>query len=459
VIQPLLLALNRFAPFRAGGRLLYHATGALAGQLCRALPQIQAMYLTGSMSTGDIAPGLSDIDIVLVIEDLPAGQEFRLIRRIESRLRYSLPPFGQDKGGDHLMIYSAEEWKTVGALLLGKRSGYPKVVFEKWTHIDYRTIGPQTQSLHHLLKALWRIESFDVRAARRSTTRLETLLQLRMADRLVGAMESAVQEVGLSLQTQPEFFELTASLRSDVGEMQGRSDDSGLAALLPRLLDCLDSAVRCCLPEPSQPQWAGPWRANGAAPDGLDAGPSRILARELLDTLGEVPDGQDVYVTRLKNTDVIVCDPLSPRTTQSLYDDYQEQSGRTLRIATPRIFQWLYLSAAFGPSKFVRLRDLKESVVGGDIGKQRFELEVYAMFPRVRALRKLENQAVFNSYAASLLQLLACHGNARQTPPAAGRAQPGPVSAEDRFFALRARSRELAGNMPLYPAGPGNSST
>lgn len=450
-MQTLLVALNRFAPFRSGGRMLYKATGRLVGELCRALPEVQAMYLAGSMASGDIAPGLSDIDIVLVIDDLPAEREYQLIRRIEARLRYSLPPFGRDKAGEHLMIYSTDEWQVVGSILLGKQSGAPKAVFEKWTRFDYGSITPQTQSLHHLLKALWRFESFDIRADNRSDTRLETLLRLRMAERLVGAMESAVLEVSPSPLSEEDFSALAACLREEIDAMQDRSDDAGLSKLLPRLLECLDRAVSCCLPGPPWPETSTQWNS---AREGVNTEPCQNLARELLGVLGEVPDGQSVYATRLKKTDFVVCDPLSEQTTRRFYDHYRLQTDRTFRIATPRIFDSLYLSAAFGPSKFVRLNDLAMSEVSGQIGAERFQLDVYSMFPRVRALKKLENQAVFTSYATSLDQLRSHIAGTEQTPSAAGESPDGGVGAEKRFIALRESSRKLADALRQYAIGP-----
>ena len=97
----------------------------------RLTPEIRSAYLAGSMSGGDIAPGLSDIDFVIVIKDLSARDEYRFINSLEKTLRYLLPPFGKDKLGTHVLIYSVGEWTLVGDLFCGKRYGQPRKLFQK----------------------------------------------------------------------------------------------------------------------------------------------------------------------------------------------------------------------------------------------------------------------------------------------------------------------------------------
>lgn len=437
-----LVSLNELAAFRVAGSFLYRMIGRGVAGACRRLEDVQALYLTGSMASGDLAPGLSDIDIVLVIRDLPVEREFQLIRKIEARLRYVLPPFGQDKAGKHMMIYSATEWEAVGDLLLGKRSGGPTVLFDKRGNLAQRAIGSRVRCLHHLLKAHWRLEDLQNRLSAPSADRLDALLRLRMVDRLVGALESACREVDGGGQACAEVTALAAELRRELVPMKLGRSDADLPLLLPKLLLCSDQAVRHSMREdgPSRPE--PPWSANGRAEDCANLQASLTLADELLPTLQSPVHASFIHAARVGEVDFVVCDPLALESLCDLVAHYRARPGRILRLASFRTLRAMYLNDAFGPLAFVRLGDRAPVVATGQLSLERFLLEAYAAFPRVRAVRKLDNPAVFEAYGRSLRRLL------RFARPPAQCAGQGPDSralgSEARFAVLRRLSAELS---------------
>lgn len=433
-----LVSLNELAAFRVAGSFMYRLIAHCVAAACRRLDEVQALYLTGSMANGDLAPGLSDIDIVLVIRDLPVGREFQLIREIEARLRYLLPPFGQDKAGKHLMIYTATEWEAVGDLLLGKRSGGPGVLFDKRGNPAYRASGSGARCLHHLLKAHWRLEELQNRLSAPSAERLDALLRLRMVDRLVGALESACMEVDGGGRACVEVAELATELRRDLAPMKTGGFDADLPRLLPKLVLCFDQAVRHSGPSRSGTVWSASDRAGDCA--NLQA--SLALADELLPTLQNPAHAPVIHAARVGKVDFVVCDPIALESTCGIVDHYRARPGRTLRLATFRSLHAMYLNDAFGPLAFVRLGDRAPFVAAGQLSPERFLLEAYAAFPRVRALRKLDDPATFETYGDSLLRLLRF---ARHPAQCAGQGPDGrTLGSEARFAFLRGLSAELS---------------
>lgn len=441
-IRAALVSLNDFAVFRRGGSILYRLIGHSAAALCRRLEDVQALYLTGSMANGDLAPGLSDIDIVLVVRDLPVGREFRLIRRIEARLRYVLPPFGQDKSGTHMMIYSATEWEAVGDLLLGKRSGGPRVLFDKPGNRVQRAIGSQVRGLHHLLKAHWRLEDLQNRVSAPSAGRLDALLRLRMADRLVGALESACMEVAGGGRVCAEVAELAAELRRDLAPMKRDGSDAGLPLLLPKLLLCFDQAVRHSLHEDEPSQSGTSWSASDRAEGCANLQASLTLADELLPMLQDSAHAPVIHAARVGKVDFVVIDPIAFESAGSIVDHYRARPERILRLASFRTLRAIYLNNAFGPLAFVRLGDRAPFAATGQLSHERFMLEAYTAFPRIRALGKLDDPAIFEAYGQSLLRLLRF---ARDPAQYAGqRPADRALGSEARFAVLRRLSAELS---------------
>jgi predicted nucleotidyltransferase len=447
-----LVSLNELAAFRVAGSFMYRLIARCAATACRRLEDVQALYLTGSMASGDLAPGLSDIDIVLVIRDLPAAREFQLIREIEARLRYLLPPFGQDKAGKHLMIYSETEWEAVGDLLLGKRSGGPGVLFDKRGNPVYRAIGSRARCLHHLLKAHWRLEELQNRLSAPSAERLDALLRLRMVDRLVGALESACMEVDGGSPVCVEVAELAAELRRDLAPMKTCGSDADLPLLLPRLVLCFDEAVRHGLRGDDLPGSGAPWLASDGAGDCVNLQASLALADELLSTLQSSVHAPDIHAARVGKVDFVVCAPIALGATRCIVDHYRTRPERILRLASFRTFQAAYLNDAFGPLAFVRLADRAPFVAVGQLRHERFLLDAYAAFPRVRALRKLDDPATFEAYGDSLLRLLRF---ARHAAQSAGRRPDGrDLGDEARFTILRRLSAELSSALDANGMNP-----
>lgn len=100
-LQRVIVGLNRLPPLLAFNRALYHL--ALHGGLRYVtLPQVESIYLRGSLATGGLTPGMSDIDLQFVIAELSPEDEHAFQLQFWERfrrLRRLLPIFGDAFAG------------------------------------------------------------------------------------------------------------------------------------------------------------------------------------------------------------------------------------------------------------------------------------------------------------------------------------------------------------------------
>ncbi|HET7288846.1 MAG TPA: nucleotidyltransferase domain-containing protein, partial [Thermodesulfobacteriota bacterium] len=229
------------------GRWAYILCSRFVSLVFRLTPEIRSAYLAGSMSNGDIAPGLSDIDFVIVIKDLSALDEYRLVNRLEKALRYLLPPFGKDKLGTHVLIYSAGEWALVGDLFSGKSYGQPRKLFQKDEIIYSHTFGRIVKGLHHFYKAHWRLEAIQQNLHLPADNGLERALRERVLERSFQSIENGFREV-LEYDETPASY---MSLRNEIRKLMSSADktDSLYETILIRLLHFFDMSAGICFPD------------------------------------------------------------------------------------------------------------------------------------------------------------------------------------------------------------------
>ena len=68
-------------------------------------PEIVAVYLVGGMATGSYIPGLSDIDVIIIIKDVEGGKQ--RVRRCCEQISRSIPLLSRSEQA----VYSVEEIK------------------------------------------------------------------------------------------------------------------------------------------------------------------------------------------------------------------------------------------------------------------------------------------------------------------------------------------------------------
>lgn len=377
-VQALVARLCRTGFLRVTGRLCYRGLAGGLGVVFRVLPQIRAAYLVGSMATDDPEPGLSDIDFVLVIMDLSWEEEYRLVQRIERILLYIMPPWGRNKVGHHVLIYAKREWLVVGDLLLGKRYGNAKTVFDKDTFRPVRVMDDWTKGLHHFYKALWRLEVLQNVLWHGRDSRLERELCARIVNR---TELSIFNGVGEQMRWHDKGFGLPAREHGVPGDSRpantGCVETSSMDAL-PRLLGALDEAVSVCSPPGSGQPRLEP--VDGCDGDGtVDRDTTGIAA-----LVNSVAGGVMAWVGRLPSADFVVLESVECPLATVVYRRFLEAGVRKPFIVTKTVFERLYLNAPNPAWTFTELSEGGMFVARGAYTRDRALIDAYAVFPQIR---------------------------------------------------------------------------
>lgn len=122
-------AVSRGALGRRAGQSAYGLAARLAGERLARLEQVEGVYVTGSVATGGVAPGFSDIDLLLVVELPTLEAELALRHRLVEwqRRANALGPLfagldyveardveGLARGGDAWTLDMARRFRRVG---------------------------------------------------------------------------------------------------------------------------------------------------------------------------------------------------------------------------------------------------------------------------------------------------------------------------------------------------------
>jgi hypothetical protein len=91
----------------------YRGAAAVAARALAAVPGVEAVVLHRGMTRDDFTPGVSDIDLLLVLEERAAAAAADLLPRLDARLRAlraALPPLGDAWAGSRAEIRSYLRW-------------------------------------------------------------------------------------------------------------------------------------------------------------------------------------------------------------------------------------------------------------------------------------------------------------------------------------------------------------
>lgn len=391
-LQRIAVRLCRTRSLRGACRRCYRVLACGLGLLLRGLPQIRAAYLAGSMATDDPEPGLSDIDFVLVVTDLPWDEEYRLVRRIEGILRYTMPPWGRPKVGLHVLIYAEREWALFADLFLGKRYGKPRTVFDKDGARPVVAMDDSIKGLHHFYKALWRLEGLQIALWKGPTSELEHQLCARMGDRMMLSIRNAVGEYSWRAE------HTHAGQASDpVGEYVPAGMSPGATSgpdALPGLLQALDEAVFAYAPPVSRHACLGPG-GGGETDEIVDRGTATALANS-------AAEGVTAWVSSMGSTDVVVLDSSDCAAATGIFLRTTAAGGRQPFIVTKTVFERLYLNAPFPSCSFTRMPEGKMLAVAGVYTRNRALIDAYAVLSKMRSAVDRTDRDQYRSMRATL---------------------------------------------------------
>jgi len=439
------------------GRWAYILCSGFVSLVFRLTPEIRSAYIAGSMSSGDIAPGLSDIDFVIVIKDLSALEEYRLINRLEKSLRYLLPPFGKDKLGTHVLIYSAGEWALVGDLFSGKSHGQPRKLFQKDEIINRHTFGRTLKGLHHFYKAHWRLEAIQQDLRLPADNGLERALRERVLERTFQSIENGFSEVREDEETPASY----KSLRYEIRNLMNNTDktDTPYEMILIRLLHFFDVSAGICFPYSPQKE-----REDMPVKTPDDTESERQGSNEFITGIPEAIEREarthSILFSRKMYDDIYLYDPARYKTSEILIGHYRGQRERSLRIISRDRFEEFCLTLPDDTVRFIDIRNGKPHTLTGELRTDCLLIAIYAIFPQLRCPRNLENYGRYESFRNNAEKLARVSGTSDIRHPADDAFQEAVVkksamnrdekSVYDRYLDLRALSETLRNNLPVF---------
>jgi hypothetical protein len=424
-LKTLVAAACRFGPIRGLGRFGYRA---LANGLClilRARSDIRAAYLVGSMASNDMEPGLSDIDLVLIIADLPCRREYDLARWIESVMRYLMPPWNSCKIGKHVYIYALREWKLVGDLLIGKRRGGPRRMFEKDDLTPFWKLDCSVKALHHFYKAYWRLQGLSGAPWHPDRGALENRLYLRALGRAVLSIDSGMEEIDGTRTPCASPDSHVSEIKKMLETADPRIDSKFVIGILPMVLQALDGALIRYTREPDNPVEF--IKAANAPQIGFDA----QLPSSVLDCLVSKGENRDIYVSTGRSGRIVVIDSAAREIAGELAMCLAHAEERPSTILTTTMLERLYLNAPMDDTLFVRHPCATSFVARGQYTPERVLIDAYSVFVQLRMVVNKEHTGLHVKVRDNVNQLIAyCRGHSRNSR-VSGNARP-PVSDRAR---------------------------
>lgn len=419
------------------GRFMYFLCERVLGRTFQGFPEIRSAYVSGSMSEGDIVPGLSDIDCVITIDDLGAEEEHKLMTELRRKIRYRMPPFGKDKIGVHVVAYSSAEWSLLGDIFLGKRAGKPRALFRSGERVPNHVLGARVKTLHHLYKAFWKIASLCDSVVKPPGGALARELENRIIERTVTTLDYAVKEGN----TPEGYSSLRKSLVESWEALKRTDDESRRIDALAVSLHLFDVAADA---------------ASGTEESGADSRRYLYAAVEAAsmppEIAGIVPlvrehsSGEDgVLYTIMHETDIFLFDTANRALSSAIVKYYKGTENRILRIMPRERFQRFFLN--FHEQAVIDVCEGKPYTLRGTRDYDVLLLDVYSILPQLRSPRNCESHERYEAFrekAGRILRVLETPGQDGQSSDEGREDRGGTMKDEyGRFTDLKELSQAL----------------
>lgn len=423
------------------GRFMYFLCERVLCRTFQSFPEIRSAYVSGSMSEGDIVPGLSDIDSVITIDDLGAREEHELMTGLERKIRYRMPPFGKDKIGVHVAAYSSAEWSLLGDLFLGKKAGKPRALFRNnEIAADYR-FGGRIKGLHHLQKALWKTINLTDNIVKPSGSPLQPELTKRIIERTMITLDYAMEGEGMS-NAPAGYSNLRDHIRESWEHFKETGDASGHIDMLVMLLHLFDTAAK----DPFESAASG----DGDSPGALEAAgktatpPPEIAGIvPIVEEHGDDKDG--VFYALVGNTDVFLFNQANYALSAAIIKYYKGIGNRSFRIMSIERFRRFFLN--FSEWGVTDIRSGESYTLRGRRDYETLLLDAYSILPQLRSpgsCKSVERYELFRDKAVKII------GDFETSVPGGGVSYGGlnegcgaPADEYERFAGLKELSQAL----------------
>lgn len=412
-IKESLYRISRIRGLKYLGKFLYSLTSGYLSLLFWLTPEIRSVYLAGSMASGDIVPGLSDIDFVIVIKDLSASDEYTFIKRVEQKLKYLMPPFGKRKVGTHIVFYTVSEWELLGDLFLGRKFGLPHKVFEKDKIVPIKKYSSQVKGLLHFYKAQWRLENIQTTLGTPVKSILDIGLLKRAMNRTYLSALNGFNETNDTTTLPSSLMRLDHDISMLTKRTEESKNDSPNNALLIRLLHFCDTAITHSLTnsEHAEKKDESAQIDQDQSPNGFGESQALEFAKEISPYLKNESTRNTILVSRTKSFDYFLYDTVNYDLSEKLISHYTSYRKRSVRILSKAWFEQLYLNFPMDPMLFIKLGDEKPFLMKSRLDDARFIIEVYSTLPQLRSPGNLSDKTRYTAYYNKMLQLTRLSGN------------------------------------------------
>jgi len=457
-LDEILLRVHGIKGLRFVGLSAYKLCTHVISSLLFHSPEIRSLYLAGSMASGDFVPGLSDIDIIVVISEMSPEKEYTFLKGLERKLKYLMPPYGKYKIGTHVFVYSVKEWSLLGDLSAGRKFGRPLKLFEKATDIFTRRYDTGTKALQHFYKAAWRLESIQDNLSSPVKSALDLRSRQRTIERCLQSILHGLKELNAGALPFTRFTEL----KDRIVRLQNRSRESdkpsSLYSLLPQVMYIFDIAIRNGSGStPGDPELAD---ASNNVDVGLNINTVKRQAAELYNNIFETGSermGKSHELTICRTTnDYFIYDLGNHEISEQLIQYYAANKKSGLRMMSPYLLNRLYLNFPTVSYTFIRFPECKVSKIKGRPDRSRLLIETYSILPQLRATAKRQNPETYKSlsnWTHHIIRSWDIERNGASSSPdemKSGEAEYSDINAEEekefeRFTKLKSLSLVLTG--------------
>lgn len=407
-LKETLFRLSRKKGLDFAGKAAYSLCAGLVSSYFRMTPEIRSAYLAGSMSSGDISPGLSDIDFVLVVEEADSKNEYGFLNNLDNNLRYMLPPFGKDKIGTHVIVYNSGEWMLLGDIFRGKKTGCPLAVFDKANITFTYRFNPALKALHHFYKAHWRLEMIEQNIAAPPISNYELQLRERILERCLQSILHGIEENDLKTSHENRLSEPKFEIEELLMKSAELGSDRLHPAILARLLHLYDAATNrngfpverlyeCTDVDENTPRTE---ESRYADKDMLKR--VQDISILLSDEIADCP----IFYFRNQNTDYFIYDLSRYAITEKLIGHYRRNNELSFRILSKSRSDNLYFLFQESNVQFTCLGDNKHYLLKSDLDDDRIILESYTIFPQLRSLINSRDPAKYRAFHEKARKLI-----------------------------------------------------
>ena len=331
-------------------------------------------------------------------------EEYRFLKRLSNKILYLMPPFGKEKIGTHIYIYSREEWTIIEDLALEKRVGSPRKVFEKENITVKKKYSQFIKGLHHFYKAQQRIETLRRYLFLSKKSFSSQAFVERAIEKCILYTISGYYEFSQGVAYSPVNRRVSDQMINLAKEIRRLSAKDSFENIFSKLIHLFDFVVENSYKFYPR-NLSGDISENKISYDKeIQNFRTKVLVDEISGVLKKEAEKHSILVSRTEKDDYFLFDFRNYEISNNLITYYRNKHHRRLRMFSKAWFEKLYLNFPVGPIYFFDLHDGTQKTLMGYFDRARFIIETYFAFPQVRSPKNFKDLTGFKRIQDRMLQ-------------------------------------------------------